>query len=463
MTLSTGGATYAMQRPAAAGNPLAGEPPANPLAGAAGNAPKSASNYSVLASNDSGKTLIAQRPDLKTAQDALQCAMSDMATRLDSKPTLVKAVTDSKNNSSGMASFTGTYKGAPAKGNIFCSIGPNGATITVIFAINTAPQSEIAALENGMPGNPTFKTIQFPNNLGSVQVADGWKIVNLGPNGHCVIAGPEGQALDLADLLHAVPPNSQQGQTIQRQIAQLKASGRPIPNHLMIAPLSDPADAIKAFFPQLSEISQGSGGPPLTLVQINSSVDAKAFGARDKSAYIDYTSTRGTGDSAQHLHTFGQFETGLVANGLPQWNMSFTTVQAPEAIFARDKALMLKMARSLNINQQVVAANMKQKLDQQKDWFNNFENQQKQQQAVNESQIQDTENNELIQERSNTNEDEIIRDYRDVEDTTTGEKTSVDLGNVDDVVNNLNQADPGRYKEVPLRDEVYPLPGNDGN
>jgi len=41
-------------------------------------------------------------------------------------------------------------------------------------------------------------------------------------------------------------------------------------------------------------------------------------------------------------------------------------------------------------------------------------------------------------------------------DTETGNRTSVDLGNVDRIVDKLNEGDPGRYKQIPLRDEMYP-------
>ena len=56
----------------------------------------------------------------------------------------------------------------------------------------------------------------------------------------------------------------------------------------------------------------------------------------------------------------------------------------------------------------------------------------------------------------------MIRGYRTVEDTRTGDRTSVDLGNVRDIVDELNQGDPGRYKEIPLRDEFYPQPPEQG-
>jgi hypothetical protein len=47
--------------------------------------------------------------------------------------------------------------------------------------------------------------------------------------------------------------------------------------------------------------------------------------------------------------------------------------------------------------------------------------------------------------------DEGIRGYRKVYDTQTGQEADVNLGDVNGVVNALNEADPGRYVQVPLR------------
>ena len=56
--------------------------------------------------------------------------------------------------------------------------------------------------------------------------------------------------------------------------------------------------------------------------------------------------------------------------------------------------------------------------------------------------------------------DEVIRGVRTVEDTQTGYRTSVDLGNVNQIVDKLNKHDPGRYIQIPLRDELAPLPAS---
>lgn len=75
----------------------------------------------------------------------------------------------------------------------------------------------------------------------------------------------------------------------------------------------------------------------------------------------------------------------------------------------------------------------------------------------------DAEVNDAIKHRSITDFDETIRGIRTVEDTQTGEKTSVNLGDVHQIVDNLNEHDPGRYKEIPLRDEMFPLPGHEND
>jgi hypothetical protein len=51
-----------------------------------------------------------------------------------------------------------------------------------------------------------------------------------------------------------------------------------------------------------------------------------------------------------------------------------------------------------------------------------------------------------------------MRGYRTVEDTQTGVKGSVDLGNVDKIVDDLNECEPGRFRPIPLRDEADPVP-----
>src|SRR5262249_8034019 len=124
-----------------------------------------------------------------------------------------------------------------------------------------------------------------------------------------------------------------------------------------------------------------------------------------------------------------------------------------------DLPTMMAIAKSLKTNDAAVAQQTQQAIAQSNQRFAAFQQSMKEKNAAFDSYMQSVRNRELVNERTNADFDEVIRRYRTVEDTATGYKTSVDLGNVHDVVEKLNEADPGRYKEIPLRDEMYPLPG----
>jgi hypothetical protein len=66
-----------------------------------------------------------------------------------------------------------------------------------------------------------------------------------------------------------------------------------------------------------------------------------------------------------------------------------------------------------------------------------------------------TQNRERSLERSHANWIEAIRGTRTILDTRTGDRTDVDLGYARDIVRKLNEGEPGRYREVPLRELVH--------
>lgn len=62
--------------------------------------------------------------------------------------------------------------------------------------------------------------------------------------------------------------------------------------------------------------------------------------------------------------------------------------------------------------------------------------------------------NQARQSRNHADFSEALFGHRTVEDTTTGERRQADLGNVGAIVNRLNEAEPGRLRQIPLRDGV---------
>ena len=120
---------------------------------------------------------------------------------------------------------------------------------------------------------------------------------------------------------------------------------------------------------------------------------------------------------------------------------------------------MLAIAKSWKLNDAVVQEHTQQNINASNQRFEAFEHSMKDKQDAFDSYLKSVQHNELIQERSNADFDEVIRGYRTVYDTESGNRSSADLGNVNEIVNSLNERDPGRYIQIPLRDEEFPLPG----
>lgn len=71
--------------------------------------------------------------------------------------------------------------------------------------------------------------------------------------------------------------------------------------------------------------------------------------------------------------------------------------------------------------------------------------------------IADSQRQEMAADRGFADQDEIIRGYRAVEDTQTGQQADVNLEDAHAIVDKLNEGDPGRFIEIPLRDELDPF------
>jgi hypothetical protein len=57
------------------------------------------------------------------------------------------------------------------------------------------------------------------------------------------------------------------------------------------------------------------------------------------------------------------------------------------------------------------------------------------------------------QDRGHADFIETIRGTRTIEDTRTGQRGDADLGWSKETVDTLNEGDPGRFREIPLRDQ----------
>jgi hypothetical protein len=409
--------------------------------------------YTVLAGAGAGRTIFAQKTDATTPRDAILAALRDMTRILDSKPSVMGAFADAQQQRRGGATFNGLLQSQPVKGIIMCGIGDKGAAITIIYDRASASKDDWAKLTAALPLDVQMQTQSFGDGAGTIDVPPKWKITGASNIGSVFIQGPAQQSVSLGLDLEVVTPDSVFAST-QNQLA---ASGQLTPAmRVLVAPYSGPVDALRNLTPQLSQMSQARGGPALRLDQILQSSPVAAQFPNGQAARIYYRSTQSLNGQSTHFRTCAQLECYPVGNGV--WGVFACSVGAPDAIFDANLPIMLEISKSWKLNDAVVAQHSQQNIAASNARFQAFEQSQKEKQDAFDQYLASVQHNELVRERSNADFDEVIIGYRTVYDTETGERSSVDLGNVDGIVNALNEGDPGRYVQIPLRDEEFPLP-----
>jgi hypothetical protein len=151
------------------------------------------------------------------------------------------------------------------------------------------------------------------------------------------------------------------------------------------------------------------------------------------------------------------------------WTLRFTAeLRAPDAAFDRELPHLLAIAKSWRPNDAAMARRINGQTASNQRSFQASQRQQREKSAAFDRYIagQEQASNERLGQaeadekasndrlRSANDFDEVIRGTRTVEDKQTGERTSVDLGDVDKIVDKLNEHDPDRYRQIPLRDEA---------
>ncbi len=448
--------------------------------------------YTVVTTVGSGKALSRRLPQVKSVTTALRATLADLERYFGSKPEARGAYEDTRDHLSGGAGFKADFKGRPVHGFISCRIGPEGAFVAVVYANADAPRSEWAQLLEAAPsngagpsasttgeevrppgGNAPLKPYRFPDGTGVMGIATGWHTDAPSCAGPVVVQGPADQSVAMGLTWSVSTPDSLAVQNHRQMMATARQLGsRPPQFDMLVAPFTGPLDALKNIAPQLSKMTARKGGRPF---QIDNPIQREELRPNlpgGRAALISYgVSEKGANGRVKHYQAEAFLETSPVGQGA--WMMVGAISRAPDATFENDRPLMRAMISSLKENAQAINQKTQQTLNAQNQWFQGqqkahrqqvegFERQQqahREQSAAIDRQHRDWERNQNTLSRSHDDYDEVLRGYRSVEDTRTGVKTSVDLGNVDVIVDKLNEADPGRYRQIPLRDEMDPLPG----
>jgi hypothetical protein len=446
-----------------------------------GHAAGGGAQYRTVNSTEFGRAVVAQRTDARSVKAALQLTLRDLGQYFGVAPKLRNAYEDARDPRAGGATFLVNASGTPVKGLVTCRIGPQGASVAVVYIRADAPPAEWRRLTQApqpdsaetpvtrgkviAPAKARLRTYAFPDGTGSIGLAEGWHTDAQSAMQMAAVKGPNEAEVMLAASLSVVTPQS-----------PLARGGTSL-----VAPLGTPLEVMRALGPQMSRTSVRNGGPALTLDNFQLVENHKPSAPNATESVINFDVTEQARTGSKH------FKVMALVDVMPTMQTSYmvfiTQARAPDATFKRDLPVMLEIINSVRTNndviqqknaqnQQVLVQSLQAAHRQQVAWFNAQQASHRQQvaafdahnqqwwdgQKANQQQNNEWEQRQNAQSRQSDNFDEVIRGYRTVEDTQTGVKGSVDLGNVDKIVDDLNEREPGRYRQIPLRDEADPVP-----
>ena len=430
-------------------------------------------NYRIVNTTEYGRAAMTDRSDANTVTSALLLTVGDLTRYFGTKPAVRQAYDDAKDHRSGGATFTVSANGVALKGLITCRLNSTGATVGVIYIRTDAPAGEWEKLTStsgpsksaatgkgaASPGEAPqaatpagMRTYNFPDGTGFIGLADGWSTQAQSCLHGAQLDGPHGENIVIGSSISGVIPNS-----------SLAGMGG------FVSPFGTPAQILGAIGPQISMMSQRQGGPAKVFDSIvqGKTLPAQVPGGLHTEVTLGVTETDRTGQS-RHFKVASDIE--VVAISATGWMLMINQVRAPDEFFQRDLPTMIAMAKSWRINVDVVNRMNGQASQAQNQWFANQQkahqdqvagyerqNQQwRQSQLANDQRNQNWHAQEKSSARHNDDFSEVIRGTRTVEDTRTGERHSVDLGNVDSIADSLNRDEAGRYRQIPLRDENNP-------
>jgi hypothetical protein len=418
--------------------------------------------YTTVHATELGKVLASERSSAQTLRAALQQTLADLTRYFGTAPSVFSAFADSKDPHAGGATFLVTARGVKMKGLVKCQLGAATTRVVVIYIRADAtgaqwaalvqppqeppakPAAEGAASGTTATGSTTVSkgpltTYNFPDGTGSVGLAEGWTTNAQTVTRLVLLLGPKDQSVSLGGLYTVVTPAS----TLPHVPGELRGS------------YGSAAEVFAALVPQFSAMSAKQGGPTRTVDHLVKVDDPKHVLASVQMTVLRFGVTEiAPGGGSKHYQAMVWMGLGPVRHGT--FFVTLTNMRAPDATFEKDKPVMFEMLTSVKNNDAVIQRKASKELAAQNQRFEAQQKAMRAQQAANDAQHQQFWDRQREQARSNDNFDEYIRGVRTVEDTQTGVKTSVDLGNVTKIVDDLNEHDPGRYKEIPLRDEVNP-------
>jgi len=319
---------------------------------------------------------------------------------------------------------------------------------SILAASATAATPALAA--NG-PQNVGLRRFDFPDRTGSVGLAAGWQTNATTATRGMTLLGPEGARVLLRNTFSILMPNNPMSGT---------SGGR-----ALVAPPAAPVDALAVLGPQLSQMSALRGGPQMTFDSFVQRANGRPSVPRGNAAVLTYgvTETTPTGGQ-QHYRALARIETAPAPTP-GAWIMILTESRAPDATFDRDMPTMQAMTASLRIDPRAARGggagpeaggsyeSRRNQILAKRDANDRRRQQIKQRNQITADRTADIKNRSAGYQKNNDDAVEVLRGTRAIEDTRTGKRVDVNLGDSDQITDGLNRNDPDRYRKIKLRDQ----------
>jgi hypothetical protein len=410
MTFSTGGATYdlASDGPAAPATPPAPKPDADkpdlvkpgPAAVVVGGGDGNADNLGVVKATKTGRALFESRQGAKSAKALLTSAAADLGAYIKAKPALTGAFADAKDLRAG-AAFTATVEGQAIRGMILAGVGDRGGAVTIVYDAADAPPKALAALAGAVPAPVKWEDARLPDGSGSLKMPTGWRITGAA-KGAVDVVGPEGQNVELG---LAYPVNTPQVE--QAWLAQQAQIGmRPRPSGVPVAPFPrSAAQAVEVMAPNLNRASVAAGGNTLEIVRADEIAPVQNAAGVGGMLHIVGDSVDRQGRRTR-LRSMAYVLASAIGDG--RWLYYVSYASAPESTFERDLPVMGQIWASWKVDDRVLRDRLAKASESLR--------------QANEIQARGRIDAQKVRDNANADFDEMIRGYRTVEDTQTGER-----------------------------------------
>jgi hypothetical protein len=390
----------------------------------------------------SGGLLVARSQRGSGAIQTLNQGFRDTARFFDQRPRVLGAFADTADQRA-EAAFRATIGQVPVVGVAFATMDGTTTTLGLAFDTpNTFPQGvprllQLAGLAarpsgNCPPPGTNWQVAPYPDGSGQMMLPGGWRMASANM-GAAEAQGPHGYVGAAIWFQAVTRAGAAQKLAYQRQVSSYV--GVPLPQaQLVVVDPTDPASAligIRSHFAPLFRqlgISDSRNFRVIRAVQVP--VQAIGF-AQAGFVHLEFQENNVLKQGLSYvLLSPVDYDGG--------WLYWETGVNSPSACFEHNLPTLLHIAASARTADHVLQGRINGAV--------------KSMQEAADMQYQGYRRQQQSDDRRFDNWSEAFRGTRIVEDTHTGTHATVDLGISTDIVRKLNEQEPGRYREIPLRE-----------